>query len=185
MINHRILLKMLFCFTLIAGNFIGNVVAGTRPIVTVNGEEIFPVHIQDRLVRLLRELGEPAWPKNEIVRMMNPVFSYLRAFTGRQFDSTLAALQRGDKYRPMIRMRLRKHKLPLALEALPMAESAFRYDARSSQGASRRNRSKKLILKAGSGAFLSYPSFSDNQIPFVHYEPIFGLLRQHYRCQLL
>ena len=135
MINHRILLKMLFCFTLIAGNFIGNVVAGTRPIVTVNGEEIFPVHIQDRLVRLLRELGEPAWPKNEIVRMMNPVFSYLRAFTGRQFDRTLAALQRGDKYRPMIRMRLRKHKLPLALEALPMAESAFRYDARSSQGA--------------------------------------------------
>ena len=135
MINHRILLKALLCFVLVVGNFVGNVVAGTRPIVTVKGEEIFPVHVQDRLVRLLRELGEPAWPKKEIVRMMNPVFSYLRAFTGRQFDRTLAALQRGDKYRPMIRKKLRKYKLPLALEALPMAESAFRYDARSNQGA--------------------------------------------------
>ena len=135
MINHRILLKVLLCFTLIAGNFIGNVIARTHPIVTVKGEEVFPVHVQDRLIRLLRELGEPTWSKEEIVRIMNPVFSYLRAFTGRQFDRTLAALQRGDKYRPMIRKKLSQYKLPLALEALPMAESAFRYDARSNQGA--------------------------------------------------
>lgn len=135
MINHCILVKVLFCFTLIAVNFIGNVVAGTRPIVTVKGEEIFPVHVQDRLVRLLHELGEPAWSKKETEKMMNPVFSYLRAFTGRQFDRTLAALQRGDKYRPMIRKKLKQYHLPLALEALPMAESAFRYDALSNQGA--------------------------------------------------
>ena len=122
MINHCILVKVLFCFTLIAVNFIGNVVAGTRPIVTVKGEEIFPVHVQDRLVRLLHELGEPAWSKKETEKMMNPVFSYLRAFTGRQFDRTLAALQRGDKYRPMIRKKLKQYHLPLALEALPMAE---------------------------------------------------------------
>lgn len=135
MINHRILLKVLFCFTLIASNFIGNVAAGTPPIVTMKGEEIFPVHVQDRLIRLLRELREPTWPKEEIVQIMNPVFSYLRAFTGRQFDRTLAALQRGDKYRPMIRKTISQYKLPLALDALPMAESAFRYDARSNQGA--------------------------------------------------
>lgn len=135
MLNHRNLLKALLCFVLIVGNYVGNVVAGTRPIVNAKGEEIFQVHVQDRLVRLLWELGEPAWPKKEIVRMMNPVFSYLRAFTERQFDRTLAALQRGDKYRPMIRKQLRKYKLPLPLEALPMAESAFRYDAHSSQGA--------------------------------------------------
>ncbi|MGR9045788.1 MAG: transglycosylase SLT domain-containing protein [Gammaproteobacteria bacterium] len=66
---------------------------------------------------------------------MIPVFSYLRAFTGRQFERSLEALQRGDKYRPMIRAKLAQHQLPQALEALPMAESAFRYNARSSQGA--------------------------------------------------
>jgi len=38
----------------------------------------------------------------------------------------------------------------------------------------RRNRSKKLILKARPGVFLSFLSFSGNQIPFVHYEPVFG-----------
>lgn len=135
MINLRILLKALLCFMLTAGNFVEHVVAGTRPIVNAKGEEIFFVHVQDRLVRLLWKLGEPTWPKKEIAGMMKPVYAYLRAFTGRQFDNTLAALQRGDKYRPMIREQLKKYKFPLALEAIPMAESAFRYDARSSQGA--------------------------------------------------
>jgi peptidoglycan lytic transglycosylase D len=135
MIKHRVLLQALLCLVLIAGNFIENAVAGIRPIVTAKGDEISPVHVQDRLVRLLRELGEPTWSKKEVKRMMGPVFSYLRAFTGRQFERTLAALKRGDKYRPMIQNYLKQHKLPLSLEALPMAESAFRYNARSNQGA--------------------------------------------------
>jgi len=60
-------------------------------------------------------------------------------------------------------------------DELWIAKFPGRYDDRD-MGAweSRRNRSKKLILKARSCAFLSSPSFSDNQIPFVHSEPIFG-----------
>ncbi len=133
--NHRIVLKVLFCLVLIAGDFFEHAVAGSRPIVTAKGEKIYPQQVRKQLVQLLKDLNEPTWSHKEVVRIMVPVFSYLRAFTGRQYESTLTALQRGDKYRPMIRKKLRQYKMPLALEALPMAESAFRYDARSRQGA--------------------------------------------------
>jgi len=132
---HPVLVKALICLVLITTNVAAQVVAGTRPIITSKGEAIFPVQVQDKLVILLKALGEPNWSPQEIERIMDPVFSYLRAFTGHQYERTLAAMQRGDKYRPMIRKQLTKHKLPRALEALPMAESAFRYDARSNQGA--------------------------------------------------
>ena len=135
MINNRILIKVLLYFTLLTANFFEISEANTRPIITMQGEEIFPVKVRDRLIRLLRDLGEPSWPAKEIKHIMNPVFAYLRAFTGRQYESTLLALQRGDKYRPMIRQKLKSHKLPNAFEALPMVESAFRFNALSNQGA--------------------------------------------------
>lgn len=135
MLDNRILLRVLLCFALLFSHFTESAFARTRPIITVTGEEVYPVKVQERLVRLLRQLGEPKWSKKETERMMIPVFSYLRAFTGRQYNSTLAALQRSDKYRPMIRKQIKEYKLPLALEALPMAESAFRYNAKSNQGA--------------------------------------------------
>lgn len=133
--NKYFILKLLLCFLLVEGYSVKNVEAGIPPIVTGGGAEIYPVKVKDRLIKLLWELKEPGWSKQEINRIMPSVISYLRAFSGRQFDRTLVALQRGDKYRPMIREQLKAQKLPIALEALPMAESAYRYNARSNQGA--------------------------------------------------
>lgn len=135
MINHRIVSKALLFFTLLASNFLIIAEATPKPIITIKGEEIHSAAIRQRLIQLLHELGEPTWSSKELDRLMKPVFSYLRAFTGRQYDRTLEALHRGDKYRPMIRAKLALNKIPLAFEALPMAESAFRYNARSRQGA--------------------------------------------------
>ncbi len=106
-----------------------------KPIVTSTGNRISIAEISRRLHRLLRELGEPRWSRRELDRLTRSVSAYLRAFTGRQYDKTLAALRRGDRYRPMIRAKLARAGLPLAFEALPMAESAFRFDARSRSGA--------------------------------------------------
>jgi len=106
-----------------------------KPIVTVSGKKISTAEISRRLHRLLRELGEPRWSKRELNRLTRSVSAYLRAFTGRQYEKTLDALRRGDRYRPMIRGKLARAGLPLAFEALPMAESAYRFDARSRSGA--------------------------------------------------
>ncbi|HHJ39775.1 MAG: hypothetical protein AXA67_06680 [Methylothermaceae bacteria B42] len=106
-----------------------------KPIVTASGKKISTNDVRHRLQRLLRELGEPRWSRRELNRLTRSVSAYLRAFTGRQYDKTLAALRRGDRYRPMIRAKLARAGLPLAFEALPMAESAFRFNARSRTGA--------------------------------------------------
>ncbi len=106
-----------------------------KPIVTASGKTISTTDVRHRLQRLLRELGEPRWSRRELNRLTRTVSAYLRAFTGRQYDKTLAALRRGDRYRPMIRAKLARAGLPLAFEALPMAESAFRFNARSRTGA--------------------------------------------------
>ncbi len=106
-----------------------------KPIVTASGKKISSAEVSRRLHRLLRELGEPRWSSHELNRLTRSVSAYLRAFTGRQYVKTLAALRRGDRYRPMIRGKLARAGLPLAFEALPMAESAFRFDARSRSGA--------------------------------------------------
>lgn len=106
-----------------------------KPLVTSAGEEIPFSDTRQRLKGLLHKLGEPAWTPKELKRLSKSVHSYLRAFTGRQYDKTLEALQRGDRYRPMIRARLKDSGVPMEFEALPMAESAYRYDARSKAGA--------------------------------------------------
>ncbi len=113
-----------------------SVQAGTaKPITTATGKKIYIADIRQRLHRLLRELGEPRWSTHELNRLSRSVSSYLRAFTGRQYEKTLEALRRGDRYRPMIRAKLAKAGLPRAFEAMPMAESAFRFNARSRAGA--------------------------------------------------
>ena len=102
-----------------------------KPIVTQTGAKLSQADIRRRLQRLLRELGEPRWSRRELDRLICSVSAYLRAFTGRQYEKTLIALRRGDRYRPMIRAKLARAGLPLAFEALPMAESAYRFNARS------------------------------------------------------
>lgn len=119
---------------LLASSF--SVQAGlSKPITTATGKKIYIADIRQRLHQLLRELGEPRWSTHELNRLSRSVSAYLRAFTGRQYDKTLEALRRGDRYRPMIRAKLAKAGLPRAFEAMPMAESAFRFDARSHAGA--------------------------------------------------
>ena len=106
-----------------------------KAIITSSGKAIPFKDTRIRVHKLLRSLGEPTWTKKELTRLTRSVHSYLRAFSGRQFDATLAALRRGDRYRPMLRAKLARAKIPLAFEALPMAESAYRFNARSKAGA--------------------------------------------------
>ena len=106
-----------------------------QTIVTATGQSISKVDIRRRLYRLLRELGEPRWTRRDLQRLNRSVFAYIAAFTGSRYQQTLRALQRGNRYRPMIRARLAQAGLPLTLEALPMAESAYRFSARSRKGA--------------------------------------------------
>ncbi len=106
-----------------------------KALTTVTGRSISFFDNRDRLLHLLDRLGEPAWTKKELNRLAIPVHAYLKAFTGRQYHRTLGALQRGDRYRPMIRAKLRRSNIPLAFEALPMAESAYRFNAHSRAGA--------------------------------------------------
>lgn len=106
-----------------------------KALTTVTGKSISFFDTRDRLAHLLHRLGEPAWTKKELNRLARPVHAYLKAFTGRQYNRTLGALQRGDRYRPMIRAKLRRSNIPLAFEALPMAESAYRFNAHSRAGA--------------------------------------------------
>ncbi len=106
-----------------------------KPLITSSGEKVSFNDTQTRLKALLHELGEPSWTSKELARMSKSVHAYLRAFSGRQYDQTLAALQRGDRYRAMIRAKLARSEIPLPFEALPMAESAFRFNARSKAGA--------------------------------------------------
>lgn len=121
---------------LMAGSFSNPLLAKTsKPIVTVDGRKIAVLEIRHRLQRLLQELGEPRWSRRELDRLTKSVAAYLRALSGRQYDKTLAALRRGDRYRPMIRAKLARAGLPLAFEALPMAESAYRFNVRSRTGA--------------------------------------------------
>ena len=103
----------------------------SKAIITQTGTKLSQADIRRRLQRLLRELGEPRWSRRELGRLTHSVSAYLRAFTGRQYDKTLLALRRGDRYRPMIRAKLAYKGLPLAFEALPMAESAYRFNAHS------------------------------------------------------
>jgi membrane-bound lytic murein transglycosylase D len=126
-------LSLLFLF---ASGFSPQILARTsKPIITTTGQKVSFTDSRNRLTVLLHELGEPKWTSKELKRMTQSVHSYLSAFSGRQYDKTLAALQRGDRYRSMIRAKLARAKIPLAFEALPMAESAYRFDARSKAGA--------------------------------------------------
>ncbi len=109
--------------------------ASGTTLVTATGVVVSEAEVRRRLARLLRDLGEPRWGHRALRRLNRPVLAYLKAFTGRNYFRTLAALQRGNRYRPMIRAALRRAGLPQALEALPMAESAYRFDARSRTGA--------------------------------------------------
>lgn len=106
-----------------------------KPIITATGNSISFSDINRRLKKLLRDLGEPTWTNKELNRLNYSVYAYLKAFTGRQYNQTIAALRRGDRYRPIIRKNLVRHKVPLAFEALPMAESAYRFNAQSKAGA--------------------------------------------------
>ncbi len=132
----RLLISLaLFLIISILGAALSVSSAHAAPLVTVTGKTVSEAEIRRRLSRLLRDLGEPSWPHRALKRLNRPVFAYLKVFTGRNYPRTLVALQRGDRYRPMIRTMLARAGLPLALEALPMAESAYRFDARSRTGA--------------------------------------------------
>lgn len=106
-----------------------------QELITSTGNSISFTDTRNRMSQLLTELGEPKWTRKELNRLGKTVHAYLNAFTGRQYDKTLEALQRGDKYRPMIRAKLARSNIPIAFEALPMAESAYRFSARSRAGA--------------------------------------------------
>ena len=106
-----------------------------KALITSTGKSISFTDTRNRTSRLLTELGEPKWTRKELNRLAKTVHAYLNAFTGRQYDKTLEALQRGDRYRPMIRAKLVRSNIPIAFEALPMAESAYRFNARSRAGA--------------------------------------------------
>lgn len=106
-----------------------------KALITSSGNKIPFTETRTRLGNLLDDLGEPTWTPTELTRLTRTVHAYLHAFTGRQYDKTREALQRGDRYRPMIRKKLAASKIPLAFEALPMAESAYRYNANSRAGA--------------------------------------------------
>ncbi len=109
--------------------------ASDATLVTAAGTLVSENEIRRRLSRLVRDLGEPRRPRRALRRLNRSVFAYLKVFTGRNYFRTLTALQRGNRYRPMIRTMLARAGLPQALEALPMAESAYRFDARSRTGA--------------------------------------------------
>lgn len=106
-----------------------------KTLITFTGQSISFSDTRKRLTHVLHELGEPRWTKKELNRLAKTVHAYLNAFTGRQYDTTLEALRRGDRYRPMLRAKLARASIPLAFEALPMAESAYRFNARSRAGA--------------------------------------------------
>ncbi len=105
------------------------------PLVTATGKTVSEAEIHRRLSRLLHDLNEPRRPHRALRRLERSVFAYLKVFTGRNYPKTLTTLRRGNRYRPMIRAMLARAGLPPALEALPMAESAYRFDARSRSGA--------------------------------------------------
>lgn len=106
-----------------------------KALVIVSGNSIPFSNTNAQLSQLLIKLGEPTWTRKELNRLTKSVHSYLRAFTGRQYNRTLEALQRGDRYRPMIRAKLKQAKIPLPFEALAMAESAYRFNVKSRAGA--------------------------------------------------
>lgn len=125
---------LLLCPVIVGSGFTP-VHAATKPIVTVTGKEIYPNEVINRLSRTLHALKEPSWRRQELQKLGTTVFAYLKVFTGSNFEKTLATLHRGDKYRPMIRAKLKEYKLPQPFEALPMAESAYRFNALSNQQA--------------------------------------------------
>jgi membrane-bound lytic murein transglycosylase D len=136
MISRRVRSISTFLVLLSISVFATEVLARTpKPLQTVSGKEIPFSDTRQRLKDVLHRLGEPTWTPRELNRLSRTVHSYLRAFTGRQYDKILEALQRGDRYRPMIRARLKGSGIPMEFEALPMAESAYRYDAHSRAGA--------------------------------------------------
>lgn len=106
-----------------------------KALVTASGNSIHFSNTSAQLSQLLTKLGEPAWTRKELNHLTKSVHAYLRAFTGRQYARTLEALQRGDRYRPMIRAKLKQAKIPLPFEALAMAESAYRFNIKSRAGA--------------------------------------------------
>ncbi len=137
MISHRMNcvtnFSILFLFVI---GFSSQPLAKTpETLITYTGQSITFNDTRNRLTHLLRELGEPRWSQIELNRLAKTVHAYLNAFSGRQYDKTLQALHRGDRYRPMIRAKLARAKIPLAFEALPMAESAYRFNAHSKAGA--------------------------------------------------
>jgi len=106
-----------------------------KALVTATGNSISFTDTRTRLSQLLLSLGEPAWTRKELNSLARSVHAYLNVFTGRQYNRTLEVLQRGDRYRPMIRKKLKRANIPLSFEALVMAESAFRFNAKSPAGA--------------------------------------------------
>lgn len=135
MISYRMVDVTTFLILLLV-SVSSQVIAKTpKALVTATGNRISFVDTSDRLTNLLGTLNEPRWTEKEVKRLSKSVHAYLSAFTGRQYNRTLEVLKRGDRYRPMIRAKLKRANVPLAFEALPMAESAYRFDARSSAGA--------------------------------------------------
>ncbi len=136
MISYRMIYVSTLIVLLFAGAINSQVQAKTpKALTTSTGKSISYTDTRNRLKRVLRELKEPAWTSKELNRLAKPVHAYLNAFSGRQYDKTLEALRRGDRYRPMLRAKLARSKIPLAFEALPMAESAYRFNAKSRAGA--------------------------------------------------
>ncbi len=136
MINYRMISVTTLSVLLFVSVFSSQIQAKTpKALITSTGKSVPFSDTRNRLTHLLHELGEPSWTRKELNRLSKTVHAYLNAFTGRQYDKTLEALQRGDRYRPMIRAKLARAKIPLAFEALPMAESAYRFNARSRAGA--------------------------------------------------
>ncbi|MCK5828955.1 MAG: transglycosylase SLT domain-containing protein [Methylococcales bacterium] len=136
MIIFRVVNILALIIFLWVGIFNAQVLAKTpRALVTVTGKSLSFSDTRSRLSQMLSRLGEPTWTRKELNRLTVSVHAYLKAFTGRQYSRTLETLQRGDRYRPMIRNKLKSANISLSFEALAMAESAFRFNAKSPAGA--------------------------------------------------
>ena len=136
LIIHRMITITILTLLIWMGIFNTQALAKTpKALVTATGQSISFSDTRTRLSQLLSKLGEPTWTRKELNPLTKSVHAYLKAFTGRRYNKTLEVLQRGDRYRPMIRMKLKRAGIPLSFEALPMAESAFRFNAKSKAGA--------------------------------------------------
>lgn len=80
---------------------------------------------------LLVELRMPPMPPEEFETLARLVQGQIDHLTTKWRDGFGRALDRGAKYRPMMRAELRRHGLPGELAYLPLMESAYRLNAHS------------------------------------------------------